>query len=126
MIRKRFPMRGDVYRRALTFLYGSRDDINARLRKELGIEGPLLEPSCDGKYVIYQSSGFEADYLCVVDLDDRNREFAVLAHESLHYVAHTLRRAGMPFTDDTEEAYCYYQQHIIEKCMREMKITVRG
>jgi hypothetical protein len=120
MIAKRLPP--DVYNRAITFLYGTLDDINARLRRECPDEFEELRVSLLGHYKMYiHSGGYEADYLCVVRTGTRDEQFAVLTHEAFHLVGHALRNAGIPLTEDTEEAYTYYLQWITRHCLRMMK-----
>lgn len=40
-------------------------------------------------------------------LPDNTKDYATLAHETLHATAFIMRKAGVPFSTDTEEAYAY-------------------
>lgn len=112
--RRRLP--ADVYRRCITLLYGTLPEINAALKKDCPIDFVPLHPYCEGHWKCYVHAGFEADYLCVVWHPSREHMMAVLGHEALHCASHALRTAGIAHTEDTEEAYCYYQQWLVEQC----------
>ncbi len=120
MINRRLP--SNVYRREITLLYGTTAEINAVLRKQLGADGHALclETCSEGKWICYARGGFEADYICVVRNRSRAAEFSALAHEVLHHVGHTMRTAGVPFTAETEEAYCYYHHWVTDQCLQLM------
>lgn len=123
MIRRRFPIRQNVYNRAITFLYGTANEINAVLRRDCPATDELLElaPSAIGFWRIYTQDGYEADYICVVKRRDRTEMLASLAHECLHHTAHVLRKAGMPLTRKTDEAYCYYFGWVFRNCLEAMR-----
>lgn len=119
MLRRRLPQ--DMYNRCTTLLYGTLDELNAALKRDCPIGFEPLHRSCQGHWTCYaHSGGFEADYLCVVTSRSRDHVFEVLAHESLHLVSHALRMAGIPHTEETDEAYTYYQQWIIRECLKAM------
>lgn len=123
MKRVRFPIRHNVYNRAITFLFGTAREINAVLKRDcpLGEELLQLEPSAIGFWRIYRQDGYEADYICVVKRRDNTEMLASLAHECLHHTGHVLRRAGMPLTDESEEAYCYYFGWVFRNCLEAMR-----
>jgi hypothetical protein len=124
MIRRRFPIRQNLYSRAVTFLYGTTHEINAVLKRDYpGTDNDpaTLSVDCIGKCVIYVQDGYEADYICMVKRRDRPEMLAALAHECLHHVAHVLRKAGMPLTYESEEAYCYYFQWVYRNCLEAMR-----
>lgn len=115
MVYEQFPVEDDIYRRCVTFIYGSREQINKAIPKD----AKPIEPCGNGKWIVYEhNGGFQADFICVVRAKTVDEEFAVLGHEALHHVGHVLRTAGIAFTDETDEAYCYYHQWIVERCMR--------
>lgn len=119
MIKRRLPQ--DMYNRCITLLYGSIDEMNAVLKRECPIDFEPLHSSCQGHWKCYaHSGGFQADYLCVKRATSRDHLFEVLAHETLHLVGHALRMAGLPHTEETEEAYTYYQQWLIRECLKAM------
>lgn len=123
MIRRRFPIRQNVYNRAITFLFGTVADINAVLQRDcpIGEEMLQLEPSSIGFWRVYRQDGYEADYICLVKRRDRNEMLASLAHECLHHAAHVLQRAGMQLTRETDEAYCYYFGWVFRNCLEAMQ-----
>lgn len=123
MIRRRFPLRHNLYARAITFLCGSAPEINRVLRRECpkGEEHRDLSPDCIGRWVLYVEDGYEADYLCIVTRRDKNEMLAALAHECLHHVNYALRKAGMPLANESDEAYCYYFQWVFRNCLDAMK-----
>ncbi len=45
--------------------------------------------------------------LWMPSIPDNTKDYATLAHEALHAAAYTMRKAGVPFSTDTEEAYAY-------------------
>lgn len=119
-VQKRLPIAHDVYNRAVTLLYGERDEINRALAYELGTNEHALPQMSTGRHIVHESaSGFEADYICIV-WGSRAYEIGTLMHEIVHFVGHALRRAGMPHTAESEEAYCYYAQWIADRCLRAM------
>lgn len=120
LICRRFPVDRDPYSRAVTFLYGSVDQINAyltRKAKQCDDEFTPLGENNLGRWEIFTKDGFEADFICIVRRRDLNHTVTSIAHETLHYVAHALRSAGIEFSRETEEAYCYYQQWIMQRCL---------
>lgn len=125
MIRRRLPQ--DVYNRCVTLLYGSVAEINAVLMRDVrNIDeppesAPVLTTSSLGKWVCYCHNGYDADYLCIVARGTLAGQMAVLAHEALHCASHALRKAGIAHTEDTEEAYCYYQQWLVAQCAMRMR-----
>ena len=123
MKRRRFPIRQNVYARAVTFLYGTASEINAVLNRDFprGQDAQQLQSSGIGIWCVYTQDGYEADYICVVKRRDKTEELSSLAHECLHHVSHVLRKAGMPMTYDTDEAYCYYFGWVFRNCLEAMK-----
>ena len=125
MIRRRLPM--DVYNRAITLLYGSVEEINAVLRRDVRHideppeSAPVLARNALGKWVRYCHNGYDADYICIVKRGTLAGQMAVLTHEALHCASHALRMAGIAHTDETEEAYCYYHQWLFVQCAMLMR-----
>jgi len=116
MIKRRLPK--DVYSRCITFLYGTVDELNRTLALECPTDFTPLRASCRGHWKNYPHSGYEADYICLVRTTDRTERLVVLAHEALHCASHALRMAGLPHTEETEEAYTYYQCWLIRQCLQ--------
>lgn len=123
MIRRRFPIRQNVYAREITFLFGTSAEINAVLRRDCPQDNELLEleASAIGFWRVYVQDGYEADYICLVKRRDRNEMLASLAHECLHHTAHVLTKAGIALTRETDEAYCYYFGWIFRNCLEAMR-----
>lgn len=121
LVHKRFPLDDDMFCRALTLLYGDRDEINRALAYELDTNEHALPRMCSGRHVVHESaaSGTESDYVCIV-YGSRAFEVGTLLHEVAHFVGHALRSAGMEHTNESEEAYCYYMQWIAQRCLRAM------
>lgn len=44
----------------------------------------------------------------------------LLVHEVLHAVSCIFSRVGIPFSDDTEEAWCYLQQHLCQMAFKKI------
>ena len=61
----------------------------------------------------------DGDRTVVVHIDtetaDEAERPAVTAHEMLHASSYILNAIGVPFTDDTEEVYCYLLGYLIEE-----------
>ena len=117
---KRFPP--DLYGRCVTFLYVSLEEANAyfvREHKRASADDPHvpLRECCIGHRKVITQDGYEADYIFVRAGSGPITEFAVIAHETLHHVGHALRMGGLPWTEDSEEAYTYYQQFMIKQCL---------
>lgn len=123
MKRRRFPLRQNIYARAITFLHGTAPEINAVLKRECpkGDEHRDLSSDCIGRWVVYQENGYEADYICIVKRHDKNEMLAALAHECLHHTNYTLRKAGMPLANESDEAYCYYFGWVFRNCLEAMQ-----
>lgn len=123
---KRLPIRENLYSRAVTVVYGERGDISAYLQRQvraagLGDDYEALAPNSLGRWVCIERNGFLADYICVVKQRDPERSLSVLAHEALHHTCEVMRRAGLTLSTDSEEAYCYYHQWIVARCLEVMK-----
>lgn len=119
LVRRRLPH--DTYNRAITFLYGTLEQINAELKRQTG-DPDALKACTLGRWVSHEHDGYEADFLCVVRTGSLDEELPTLAHEALHLTGHVLRMAGVAHTLETEEAYTYYQGWLI----REALIAMRG
>lgn len=119
LIAKRFPLRENVYNRAVTFLFGSIDQINTRLRRDTPDEKDFwpIEESALGHWRIIKQAGYEADYICIASDTSRAEQMQALAHECLHHTSHALRMAGLPLKRSSEEAYCYYLGWMVDKCV---------
>lgn len=118
LVRRRLP--ADTYNRAITFLYGTLEQINAALPRETG-DPDVLHPSTLGRWVTHTHDGREADFLCVVRTGSLDEELPTLAHEALHLTGHVLRTAGVAHTLETEEAYTYYMGWIIRESLKAMR-----
>lgn len=116
LVKRQLPQ--DLYNRCTTLLYGTVDEINVALKRHCPIDHEPLHPSCRGHWRSYATGGFEADYICVVTSRSRDHVCEVLAHETLHLVSHALRMAGIAHTQETDEAYTYYQQWLIRECLK--------
>lgn len=128
LVHVRFPTSGDVYNRAITFLYGSTAQINAVLERETpkGDEFRPLRPGVTAHFRVYVNNGYDAQYLCLI-AENRGAiyEMSALAHEVFHHVAYTFSKVGLPLTDESEEAYCYYLEWLIRKCLNAIKYEPR-
>lgn len=112
----------DVYNRCLTFMYGSREQIDkAMVRRHSGYEN--CKRQALGRWLCWENdkTGYQSDYILLIREGLLHSQFACLAHEAFHFVSHTLRQAGMPLANDSEEAYSYYLGDIIERCLRNMR-----
>lgn len=124
MIEKRLPK--DIYCRCITFMYGTADEINRRMKRLHGADcfGDLgsIGPSTDGRWMMIETHGYQADYILLVKKPRRTlRQItSILVHETLHCASHALRTARIEHTWETEEAYTYYQTMLFEECMRVM------
>lgn len=125
MIRRRLPQ--CVYNRAVTFLYGTTDELNAYMKKLFPTEWNGINVQCQGHWCVRERNGFEADFIMlakrtprVSPLAYRTHLMGVLAHETLHCASYTLRHAGIEHTQETEEAYTYYQGWLMRECARHL------
>lgn len=123
IVRRQLPL--DVYNRAITFLYGTAEQINAELVRDIGKDAPMLAPSNLGKWVQHEHGGYLADYICVVRGRSAESRVVALAHECLHCAIDTLRHAGIPLTDASEEAYTYYHQWLLVQCLLVMRGRIK-
>lgn len=119
LVRHRFPVKDNVYNRAITLLYGSVDDINEVLEADTPVSEKFvpLEPSSAAHWRVIEEDGHEADYICIVHKGKWIDELAALSHEALHHVCHAFRSARLPLTEDSEEAYTYYLGWIVTQCL---------
>lgn len=125
MIRRRLEW--DVYNRAITFLYGTTDEVNAYMKKLFPTEWDGISVQCQGHWCVRERDGYEADFIMLIRRKRhttprvfRTNELAVLAHETLHCASHILRHAGIHHTQETEEAYTYYQAWLMRQCARHL------
>lgn len=65
--------------------------------------------SCDGMFVYLAKDDY---YVVLLELDIVT---SVIAHESFHLVCKVLREKGIYLSEDTEEAYAYTLDHVVEK-----------
>lgn len=121
LVRARLPF--DPYHRAITFLHGTTEQINAALRRDSGDAEPNLTPQTVGKWICYTIDDREADYICVVRTGSPESRVATLAHECLHCAFHALRNAGVTLTWESEEAFTYYHQWLFSHCLRHLRGT---
>jgi hypothetical protein len=116
MIKRRLPY--TVFNRCITFLYGTVDEANRHFAKHCPDEFRPLHPSCQGHWKCYShDGGYEADFIFVRQQRSMQAKMEYLAHEALHCTSHALRMAGLAHTEETEEAYTYYQAWIIRECL---------
>lgn len=54
-------------------------------------------------------------YICFQNKLKSLYEISILAHEALHVTNKILSKRGLYLTDETEEAYTYFQQYIIKE-----------
>jgi hypothetical protein len=47
-------------------------------------------------------------------LDKENRPHGLISHEALHITSYILKRVGIDFSFETEEAYAYFLHYIID------------
>jgi hypothetical protein len=126
---KRFPQ--DLYGRCVTFLYGSVDDANRWFQREMRAASAdwthtPLRGCCNGHWKMLEVGGYQADYIFLRRDTGPIAELASLAHETLHHVGHALRMNGLPWTEESEEAYTYYQQFMIRQCLSAIRGRHRG
>lgn len=43
----------------------------------------------------------------------------IVAHEMLHVTSLLMQTIGMPLNDDTDEAYCYFIQFLVDKLLKQ-------
>jgi hypothetical protein len=125
LIVRELPFHENLYGRDVTLLYGTRDEINRRLRRILPGDPAHndLSVASRGKWILWENrEGYLRDLICIVRSSPA-RELSALAHEVLHHTGNTLRHAGIEHTEATEEAYCYYLQWIINRCLVAMGRT---
>src|SRR4051812_24253555 len=67
LLRRRLPVDGNIYRRAVTVFRGSLDQMNAALKGVTSGEFEPMEPSMRGHWrTIEDADGYEADYICIL------------------------------------------------------------
>lgn len=125
MIRRRLDW--DVYNRAITFLYGTTDEVNAYMKKVFPKDWDPIGVQCNGHWCVRERNGYEADFIILIKRRRqtsmrvwRTNELAVLAHEAFHCASHILRHAGIPHIQETEEVYTYYQGWLMRQCARHL------
>lgn len=52
------------------------------------------------------------------DKDDWVETTGTVVHEAIHLVHYILRRARLPLTEESEEAYTYLTESIVEETLR--------
>lgn len=119
LTRRRLPI--DLYNRCVTFLWGTVEQINAQLKRECPRDFEPLRTSCRGHWKSYLHRGYENDFICIVKVGAREDQLIILAHEALHCASHALRMAGLAHTEETEEAYTYYQQYLMRMCAQHLR-----
>lgn len=93
-------------------IYGScgvtKETFIKNLKKQLNLELSVEEVPGNGIFLIAEYDDQEFGFVWSEDKD------VVLAHECLHAACWVLRSVGLPLTSESEEAYTYYQQFLME------------
>ena len=77
--------------------------------------------SDDGGYEARGKCFYRSGYMPVIWIPKypkTTREYATLAHESLHAMFHVFRWASMPVNDSTEEVMTHGMSHIINEILK--------
>jgi len=77
-----------------------------------------------GQFAHYEVEGGRTEYYIWIR-EWKNTPFWVctLVHEVFHYVAHTMTHLGIPFADESDEAWAYYLDSLVKQSL--MKLSNR-
>lgn len=122
MIRRDFPRSDDVYGRHVVLLYGSNKWINDQLQKASKGMAREYDDDVFGSYrIVHQNGGGNKAFICVSKQKGKPlNEASVIVHECAHHVFDTLNNRSIRITRRTEEAFCYYLDWMVNKCLRAM------
>ena len=67
----------------------------------------------DGAFNVFEHGGIEVCFIWT-----KGRKVELIAHEISHAVSYVLRQKGLPLSDDTEEAYAYLTQFLMNQIIR--------
>lgn len=64
---------------------------------------------------------FDVDDVTIYWIWTKKKEIPVLAHEILHCVGYVLGDRNVNWTDNNQEAYCYYMQFLFKEILKSDK-----
>lgn len=71
--------------------------------------------------VINDQEGVEDFYVCVKNFNWRIPDLGLLSHEVLHLVFLSLQRIGIKYSENSEEAFTYYFDGILQNFMEALR-----
>lgn len=108
---KGFFVRDCMYQYHFTVLVGDREKTSAFLKKKYNADyeskGNASSFSLEGK--------FEKDFVWIERFTWLIEEQALLAHEILHHTFKVMRRIGIGFSEESDEAFTWYFQHLMQQ-----------
>lgn len=97
--------------------YGvSKDDFIKQIKKYLGLDYDKDKLRNGKMAVFFNDKGEE-----IVWIWTESKQVDILAHEASHATNYILSRAGIKLSDDSDEAFAYYIQYIINKVIDKNK-----
>jgi hypothetical protein len=109
-----------LYKQAIHFLYGTREEVNRWLCREHGPDEGDLKPGIVGNYRLWKySSGYGRHYIIILTdaTSTLQRELSALAHEVSHHVVYLFGELGIVISKDTDEAFTYYHEWVFDQCV---------
>jgi hypothetical protein len=122
MLKKKLLPR-DPYGSSITLLWGSREEINAFLKRVLGSDYPDIKPAVRAHTTEWTPTGRSPiHYVSVIreECNDRFARLAALGHELLHVTLAVLEFRGVQITTENDEPVAYYFEWLFRHCAKEV------
>ena len=95
------------------FNVSNEQEYNQILKIRFKIDRPSNKADeTDGGFNVYEHNGTEVCFIW-----SKGKDVSIIAHECMHAVGYVLRRKGIPFNADTDEAYAYLLQFLVKEIM---------
>lgn len=92
------------------FLVGNYDDVNKYVDKEFDIDLSLENTDCGGFHIDTETNHI---FIFFQDQKDEVNKIGDIAHETFHATKDLFELRGIKLSEDSEEAYAYYQSFLI-------------
>jgi len=97
------------------------DEIVKYFKKSYNIDYKV-DNHCDAMHysVEYKEAGTIDHFLIFKDFKNSVEWLAILSHEIYHLTHAVMREVGMILSEDSEEAFAYYGQYLMEQTLNKM------
>jgi hypothetical protein len=112
-----------VYCRPYWFLISTPDELDTWIQKEFpGAKRPAMigdnDVNAAAFSVVHDTQGLRYDMIWMRWFDGSIASYGRLVHECAHAVISVFAYISHPIEKDTDEAFCYYLEYVVEQCAR--------